>query len=186
MLRKIYDNLNINKKIVALNDKLSDFWAEEILIKPDKISFLVKNKDGELAKLELNLIGAQNIINLLLAICAAKVIGKMELEEIVSACNNILPEDTGLRLIKSKHGIAIIDSSYSTNPDAVFAHLDYLKIWPKKKIIIMPCLIELGKSALEIHYKIGKKSEKFAIWQLLQPMIILRQFSNSQAKKLFF
>lgn len=184
MLRKIYYNLNINKKIVALNDKLSDFWAEEILMEPEKISFIIKNKEGESAKLELNLIGAQNIVNLLLAICAAKIIGKMKLEEIVSACNNILPEDGGLRLIKSKHGIAIIDSSYSTNPDAVVAHLDYLKIWPKKKIIIMPCLIELGRSALEIHYKIGKKIREvcdLAIITTYDYFKAIQQFAGEKA-----
>jgi UDP-N-acetylmuramyl pentapeptide synthase len=37
------------------------------------------------------------------------------------------------------------------------AHLEYLKLWPGKKAVVMPCLIELGKSSKEIHFKIGQK-----------------------------
>jgi UDP-N-acetylmuramoyl-tripeptide--D-alanyl-D-alanine ligase len=42
----------------------------------------------------------------------------------------------------------------------VISHLDYLKVWPGKKAIVMPCLIELSKASKEIHYKIGKKIGK--------------------------
>jgi len=37
------------------------------------------------------------------------------------------------------------------------AHLEYLKSLPGKKLIVMPCLIELGSAAQEIHREIGKK-----------------------------
>jgi UDP-N-acetylmuramoyl-tripeptide--D-alanyl-D-alanine ligase len=50
-----------------------------------------------------------------------------------------------------------LDSTYSSNPDGVMAHLDYSKLWPGKKAIIMPCLIELGKSSKDVHYQIGQK-----------------------------
>ena len=39
---------------------------------------------------------------------------------------------------KGIHQINIIDSSYSSNPDGVFADLDYLNVFSGKKIIIMP------------------------------------------------
>jgi UDP-N-acetylmuramyl pentapeptide synthase len=35
--------------------------------------------------------------------------------------------------------------------------LEYLKVWPGKRVIVMPCLIELGPASKEIHKKIGKK-----------------------------
>ncbi|MDP2664065.1 MAG: hypothetical protein Q8P08_01355, partial [bacterium] len=37
------------------------------------------------------------------------------------------------------------------------ADLDYLKKWSGKKILVMPCLIELGKASKEVHQRIGRK-----------------------------
>jgi len=62
--------------------------------------------------------------------------------------------------IQIKEGISdlkIIDASFSANPDGVIAHLEYIKNMPGKKIIVMPCLIELGSASREIHQRIGKK-----------------------------
>ena len=64
--------------------------------------------------------------NLLGAILIAKTLG-MSFGEISEACKNIIPEQAGMVLKKSGHGIDIIDSSYSSNPDGVFAELDYLR-----------------------------------------------------------
>jgi UDP-N-acetylmuramoyl-tripeptide--D-alanyl-D-alanine ligase len=47
--------------------------------------------------------------------------------------------------------------AYSANPDGVMAYLEYMNLFSGKKVIIMPCLIELGKSSKEIHKEIGKK-----------------------------
>ena len=58
---------------------------------------------------------------------------------------------------KGTNGIDIIDSTYSANPSGVIADLDYLKKWPGKKVLVMPCLIELGPASREVHLRIGKK-----------------------------
>src|SRR3989344_3293303 len=73
----------------------------------------------------------------------------------------IIGEDSPLpKLLSIKRGINglnIIDSTYSANPTGVMAHLDYLKTLPGKKILVMPCLIELGKASKEVHRRIGRK-----------------------------
>jgi len=53
----------------------------------------------------------------------------------------------------------IIDATYSANPDSVISHLEYLTLrFPQgKKVIVMPCLIELGKASKEVHRRIGQK-----------------------------
>ncbi|MFH1423841.1 MAG: UDP-N-acetylmuramoyl-tripeptide--D-alanyl-D-alanine ligase [Candidatus Nealsonbacteria bacterium] len=63
------------------------------------------------------------------------------------------------RIKKGANGIAIVDSTYSANPSGVIADLDYLTLrFPQgKKILVMPCLIELGKASKEVHLRIGKK-----------------------------
>jgi UDP-N-acetylmuramoyl-tripeptide--D-alanyl-D-alanine ligase len=90
----------------------------------------------------------------------------MSFGEISEACKEIKPQQAGMILIEGKHGINLVDSSYSSNPDGVSADLDYLQaafadgFGAPKKVIVMPCLIELGEKSAEIHRKIGRKIGK--------------------------
>jgi UDP-N-acetylmuramoyl-tripeptide--D-alanyl-D-alanine ligase len=155
VLRKIFQETKGKKRIVGISKKEFDLWAANIKVKKEVLFFQTFTKEGEIGDFNLNLIGAQNIQNLLLAICCAKELG-MNFKEISEVAKKIRQEQSGIKLIKTK-GLNIIDSTYSANPDGVIAHLDYLKIWEGKKVIVMPCLIELGKSSKEIHRKIGEK-----------------------------
>ncbi|KPJ56921.1 hypothetical protein AMJ49_03315 [Parcubacteria bacterium DG_74_2] len=161
---------NQKSKIKTYNPKLknirfcskketSDIWAEDIKIEKEFISFKALSQDGDFAQFTLNLFGAQDIENLLLAALCAKELG-MKLSEISKASQKIKPEQGGMKLVKAKKGLDIIDSTYSANPDGVIAHLDYLKIWEGKKAIVMPCLIELGRASKEVHERIGEKIGK--------------------------
>lgn len=94
--------------------------------------------------------------NLSGAIAVAKELG-MKDEEIKEAIKEIENKLPGIEMKKGKNDFIILDSSYSSNPTGVIAHLDYLKNFNGKKVIIMPCLIELGYAAKEIHKNIGKK-----------------------------
>jgi len=94
--------------------------------------------------------------NLLGAMAVAKELGMTE-EEISRAVEKIKNKIPGIQIKKSINGINIIDATYSANPDGVIAHLEYLKTFPGKKIIVMPCLIELGPASKEIHKRIGQK-----------------------------
>jgi len=148
----------LNKKIYTENKGIlnSDIWTEEKEVLRDHISFMAINKNREMAHFNVSVLGGQNIQNLLASILAAREMG-MDFEEISKAGRNIKQEQAGMVLKQGKHGIAIIDSSYSANPDGVYADIDYLGIFPNKKAIIMPCLIELGDRSAEIHQKIGRK-----------------------------
>jgi len=149
---------NGKEKIYSESNKSlnADIWAEDIEITKNHISFAAINKSKEMGQFHVNVLGRQNVQNLLAAILVARELG-MDFGEIAEACKNIKQEQAGMVQKPGKHGINIIDSSYSANPDGVFADLEYLKIFPNKKIIVMPCLIELGKKSSEIHEKIGRK-----------------------------
>ncbi len=86
----------------------------------------------------------------------AKELGVSE-KEIIKACQKVENEFPGIKIDKGVKDLTIIDASYSANPDGVIAHLEYLKTFSGKKIIVMPCLIELGPASKEIHEKIGRK-----------------------------
>jgi len=147
-----------NKKVYSQDRKRinSDVWSDSITVHKDSISFLAMDKSGELAHFNVKVLGKQNVQNLLAATLVSKELG-MNFGEISDACKNIKQEQAGMILRSGKHDIKIIDSSYSANPDGVFADLDYLSIFEGKKIIVMPCLIELGKKSSEIHERIGRK-----------------------------
>ncbi len=154
----LYKKIKIKKKIYTINrDKIySDIWTEDVVIEKSFISFIVESGEKEMAHFSLNVLGKQNVQNILGAILVAKEFG-MNFEEISDACKNIKQDQAGITLQNGIHGINIIDSSYSSNPDGVIADLDYLNIFSQKKVVVMPCLIELGPKSTEIHYKIGKK-----------------------------
>lgn len=97
--------------------------------------------------------GEENILG---AMAVAKELGMTD-EEILSAVKGIDTTFPGARIQKGKGGLTIIDATYSANPDGVLAALEYLKTWPGKKILVMPCLIELGQASGEVHKRIGKK-----------------------------
>jgi UDP-N-acetylmuramoyl-tripeptide--D-alanyl-D-alanine ligase len=137
-------------------EKKYDVWAEDIEVGKEDMKFKVCSKDKDSADFRVKLLGRQSISNVLGAVAAAKELG-MKLKDSARACEKIEPMRGSGVLVKSKQGLNIIDATYSANPSSVIAHLDYLKQWKGKKIIVMPCLIELGSAFEDVHQKIGAK-----------------------------
>jgi UDP-N-acetylmuramoyl-tripeptide--D-alanyl-D-alanine ligase len=100
--------------------------------------------------------GGENILG---AMAVAKELGMTE-EEIKRRVDKIPNKIPGIQIKKGLGGLKIIDATYSANPDGVIANLDYLKTFRQaqgKLILVMPCLIELGRASKEVHQRIGKK-----------------------------
>jgi UDP-N-acetylmuramoyl-tripeptide--D-alanyl-D-alanine ligase len=154
----LYKSLSTNKKIYTEEGSKieSDIFAKDIGVTKDKLNFVAMSKDKNIMHFDANILGRHNLQNLLGAILVAKEVG-MSLEEITNAVKNIRPEQAGIVAKKGTHGINIIDSSYSSNPDGAIADLDCLNLFEAKKVVVMPCLIELGEKSKEMHKMIGKK-----------------------------
>jgi UDP-N-acetylmuramoyl-tripeptide--D-alanyl-D-alanine ligase len=165
----LYKKINITKKIYTEegNKIESDIYAKEIEVSKNGLAFLAITKDKHAMHFKVNVLGRHNLQNILAAILVAKEVG-MSLEEISKAVENIRPEQAGITFKKGIHNIDIIDSSYSSNPEGAVADLDCLDLFggpafaqglskAKKKIIVMPCLIELGEKSKDVHEMIGKK-----------------------------
>lgn len=132
-----------------------DVLAQDIVETDNFIEFEIIAKKKK-TKIRLNLLGKQNIENFLGAVTCALNFG-ISLAEIKKIAPKIKPPKTSLRKKEGKNGITIIDDSYSQNPEGVVAAIDYLENFKGKKILLMPCLIELGKSAPAIHKNIGRR-----------------------------
>ncbi|MBI2042605.1 MAG: UDP-N-acetylmuramoyl-tripeptide--D-alanyl-D-alanine ligase [Candidatus Nealsonbacteria bacterium] len=151
-----YNSKIKNVKFYSMTSKNADIWAENINADTKSLSFNIRAKDGDEADFRLNLLGAHNVLNVLGAAACAKYLG-MSLDEISKACADIDPRRSGMQLKNGVNNLNILDSTYSSNPTGIISHLDYLKLWPGKKIIVMPCLIELGSASNEVHARIGRK-----------------------------
>ena len=155
--RKLYEMTKLPKKIYTiLKNEVSDIWAEEITVERNFLYFTVCTKEGEKADFRVNLLGKHNIPNILGSVLVAKHLG-MSLEETAKEAKNIRESQGALQFLNGTRGLNVLDASYSANPHGVIGDLEYLNNLSGKKIIIMPCLIELGKRSKEIHKEIGKK-----------------------------
>lgn len=153
---KVYNSHFMDKKVVKCSvSGKADLWGEETEIEKEKLSFKVVSKTGERAEVSLSLAGRQNIINFLMAAAAAMELG-VGLEEISRAGEKIAAPKSGMTVKKGKGGVSVVDDTYSANPCGVVAAIEHLKLWQGKKIVVMPCLIELGKESKNIHREIGE------------------------------
>lgn len=157
---ELYKRTQKEKRIYGFQSTIvshpTDLYITSLAVNRDFLSFKVVDKEGKSAIFKVNLLGEQNVSNILAATLCAKELG-MNLEEIAQASQKIESWQSGIQLKKGIAGLNIIDASYSANPDGVISHLDFLKIWPGKKVIVMPCLIELGQASKRIHKEIGEK-----------------------------
>ena len=157
-----------NKKKLITNNKIktitcsakqeADIMAADIMTQKETISFKAFSKTGGSAQFNLRALGKQTVENVLLAVAVAQELTiPLKKSADVLAENNIGQEATKL----IKQGLCdVLLTDYSANLTGVLADLEYLKLWSGKKIIIMPCLIELGKTAKETHFQIGEKISK--------------------------
>ncbi len=156
-----------------------DVWVENIKIDKNNVSFKVCFKNNTSVKIEADIIGEQGINNLLAAISIAKKLG-MDLKEIALACKKIKQDN-----IFSKNRVDIINFSYSANISGVLSHLDHLKIWQGKKIIVMPCLIELGKDFNFVHKTIGERIDEVCDLAIITNKDCFKQIKKETSKAVF-
>ena len=151
-----WDNFLIKKYAPKKTFKYSylekqDIYAENIKVFKEHIEFDACLKTKERQTFKVNVLGRQNVSNLLGAIFVAYKLG-MNLKEIAKGVGNIKQGHAGMTLENN-----IIDATYSGNANGVIAHLNFLKLWKGKRVIVMPCLIELQKESKRIHKEIGEK-----------------------------
>lgn len=161
--RKLAQRTSVKKYIYSLypppkknlENLKFDVWAQHINETPDFIEFQMKTFKGN-EKMRLNLLGKYNVENFLGAVTYALHL-EIPLISVKEIASNIVPSKTSLRKRLGERNTTIIDDSYSQNPDGVFAAIEYIKKYNEgNKIILMPCLIELGKAAPSFHKSIGR------------------------------
>ncbi|MFZ3100153.1 MAG: Mur ligase family protein [Minisyncoccales bacterium] len=161
------DNFEAQKNKIKARELIfcgKDIFASDIAAGIDNLLLNV-NYHGQKIQIKTNARGVFMIEPILLAAAAAQTIGMAlsDIASIISQTNftpfNLKINSSGMSgsQTSTQLKLNVLDSTYSSNPDGAIAHLDYLKLWSGKKVIIMPCLIELGNESKKIHFEIGQK-----------------------------
>ena len=123
--------------------------------------------------------------NLLGAMAVARELGMSE-EEIVRAVQKIENKLPGIQKKAGVNGLIIFDATFSANPDSAIGHLEYLKSLPGKKVIVMPCLIELGKVSKEVHQRIGQKITEVCDLAIITTKDRFKEIKETAGEKAIF
>ncbi|MCJ7827928.1 UDP-N-acetylmuramoyl-tripeptide--D-alanyl-D-alanine ligase [Patescibacteria group bacterium] len=145
------------KKInYSLTAKKGHLWAENVVVKPTRVSFeLVAGKQRQL--FELPLLGAQNVPNLLAAVAVARSEG-MSLAQLSKAAKTLQPLAGTMREVVWSGKPTVIDDSYNSNPEGVLAAIGYLGVYEKEKWLVLQPMIELGKASVFEHRRVLKEA----------------------------
>lgn len=156
---KLAQKILIPTKCYSINSK-SDLWAENITQTPNNLEFAtrrVADSRIEKQKIQVHLLGKQNISNLLAAITTALHLG-MSLGQIAQAAKKISAPNGTMKLLFGVNQTTLIDDTFSSNADGFLAALKVLKEYPvPTKMIVTPGIIELGQNAGTVHTQIGEK-----------------------------
>ena len=123
--------------------------------------------------------------NILGAVTVAKKLGMLD-EEISKAVEKIKDKLPGIQRKKGINDLVILDATYSANPDGVIGHLEYLKNFSGKKVIVMPCLIELGKASKETHKRIGQKIAEICDLAIITTKDRFKEIKEAAGEKAIF
>ncbi|MDP3975914.1 MAG: UDP-N-acetylmuramoyl-tripeptide--D-alanyl-D-alanine ligase, partial [bacterium] len=128
------------------NDDLKD-----IVIDQDGIAFTYKGQ-----VFSCPLIGAFQVINVLMAISVAETLG-MSLPRLAERVKTLRQPDKTMVLQPFKRGF-IIDDSYNVNPDGLRGALDHVSTFEDhKKILVFPGILELGEESEQLHEQLGEQ-----------------------------
>jgi len=170
------------RKILCSVKEAGDVFASNVIETKEGVSFDLYSQKGDSVHFDLKMKGKQNIINALLSAACAKELG-IGFEQTSSYLKDFEMEEAPLKV--KKGDLTVIDASYSANPEGVLADLDYLNLFEGKKAIVMPCLIELGKSSKKVHFKIGEKIAEVCSLGVLTTKERLKDVKKSGANVVF-
>lgn len=148
------------KKIVYFADYKNShkgrFDIRAFNIKPSQfhIDFDIELVGKITSSFRVNLIGKQNVENILPAIYLAHYLG-MSISDISRALNKIVPVRETMEAFISNDGFVVVDDTHNMNPDGVIAACEYMELFKGKKVLVLNPMIELGESGYNDHYNVA-------------------------------
>ena len=149
--------INDKQKILIKNDDENSFCrAENIVYTPEYSTFDLVLENSRY-HVKTNLHGSFSVENLLMAVAVSSSLG-LSPEQIISGIEKCEQSEHRLFVKKLDNDITVIDDSFNANEYGTQRAIEYLSLYKdKRKIVMTPGLVDLGKREKEINYLFGKK-----------------------------
>ena len=152
--RKLYEKTTKEKTISGLDPAYDDVWAENITYSPEGSAFDLCRK-GERTPCRSQLLGELNIRNILLCASVAFGLG-LTAEQIARGIEKSHPIEHRLQLIRNPGGMSVIDDAFNSNIRGARQAFQVLKVFPEKRIVVTPGMVELGEKEYEMNREFGE------------------------------
>jgi len=165
-----HDDVKIRNMAEGLKSKIlfygldkADIRAVNYDLNADKaeLNFKLEFKGSSVPAKLINVLGVQHLYSALAA-ASVGIVFNMNLVEIVEALKQFRPLPGRMHLIKGVKNSLIIDDSYNAALLSMEAALDSLKIFNKRKIVVLGDMLEIGQYAPKAHETIGEKASEIA------------------------
>ena len=133
--------------------------AENIKLSKFSVSFDVRVLGRKYRLLNIKLIGAQNVENLLPGIFLGLYLG-IDFALVRKEIAKIVPLPQTMNPSKTAKGTVLINDTYNSHINSVKGAVEYMKLYKGKRILILEPLTELGKNAYRDHLELGKEIGK--------------------------
>lgn len=150
---ELFNRFSGDKKLVSLEGKKTDCYASDIKVDAEGSSFVL-NIGKETAACKTSLLGKHNISNILLCASVCRDLG-LSMAEIKRGISKLVPTAHRLALMPSSSSLIVIDDAYNGNVAGYKAALEVLALFPGKKYVITPGLVELGKESFNCNFQFG-------------------------------
>ena len=157
-----------DKKVVKYGlNKKADYYAENIEITERGSSFDVIMPNKNRISVKTKLLGKLNILNIVCGVAVGDKLGLTE-EQIKIGIKFIKPVEHRLELRQNPNGSIIIDDAYNSNVKGAEMALEVLGSFKeRKRILITPGIVDLGKKSFEINKQLGKTVAKYSDYIIL-------------------
>jgi UDP-N-acetylmuramoyl-tripeptide--D-alanyl-D-alanine ligase len=114
---------------------------------------------GSTTRIRTQLLARHNAANVLAAIGIGLTCG-LDVEYMAAAIRQFRPPDHRLQPVEAG-GITVLDDAYNANPEGIIGAIEVLgRYAPRRRILVTPGLIEMGREKAVYHARIGAAAAK--------------------------
>ena len=157
----LYERTDKPKTLVGMEPGRADVWCENGFVSSAGSRFDLHIKGKGSIECHTALLGEHNIQNILLAAAVASGL-KLTLRQIANGIGRLPPVKSRLELIARPGCYTIINDGFNSNPVGAKAALKVLSAFPARRIIVTPCMVELGDKEAEYNRAFGRDIAKSA------------------------
>ncbi|MCQ2454208.1 MAG: UDP-N-acetylmuramoyl-tripeptide--D-alanyl-D-alanine ligase [Clostridia bacterium] len=133
-----------------------DAWAEDISVSARGSAFTLCFSDGTKIACETKMLGAHNISNILLCAATARRLG-LTPAQIARGISQIKPVEHRLQLLDRTGSYTVIDDAFNANPAGAKRALEVLRLFPGRRVIVTPGMVELGAEEENYNRAFGRQ-----------------------------